>query len=64
MAKTPKTRGLHPGTITPVSGQYEKCGPRGGRSGQEVTSTKGKPLPPAGKGETYDLVDRTKHRKR
>lgn len=62
MAK-PKTRGLNPGTATPISGQYERRGPRGGRTGQEVTSTKGNPLPPAGQGETFDLVDRTKHRR-
>lgn len=64
MAKNPATKGLKPGATTPVSGQYEKRGPRGGHSGHEVTSTKGNPLPPAGKGETYDLVDRTKHRRR
>jgi hypothetical protein len=64
MAKTPKkTRGLHSGTPAPVSGQYEKRGPRGGHTGQEVTSTRGKPLPPAEKGQTFDLVDKTKHRK-
>lgn len=63
MAKTPKTRGLPPGATTPVSGQYEKRGPRGGHSGKEVTSVAGKPLPPAGKGETFDLVDRTRHRR-
>lgn len=62
MAK-PRTRGLSPGTKTPISGQYEKRGPRGGRTGQEVTSTRGNPLPPAGRGETFDLVDRTKHRR-
>jgi hypothetical protein len=62
MAK-PKTRGLNPGTTTPVSGQHEKRGPRGGHTGQEVTSVEGKPLPPAGRGETYDLVDRTRHRR-
>jgi hypothetical protein len=59
----PKTRGLNPGTKTPISGQYEKRGPRGGRTGHEVTSTKGNTLPPAGRGETFDLVDRTKHRR-
>jgi hypothetical protein len=58
-----KTAGLSPGTTTPVSGQYERRGPRGGRTGQEVTSTKGNPLPPAARGETFDLVDRTRHRR-
>lgn len=63
MAKRPKTRGLRSGALTPVSGQYEKRGPRGGHTGREVTAVKGKPLPPAGKGETFDLVDRTRHRR-
>lgn len=63
MSGKPKTSGLHSGAPTPVSGQYEKRGPRGGRTGQEVTSTKGNPLPPAEKGETFHLVDRTKHRR-
>ena len=64
MPKKPQTRGLPPGSVTPVSGQYEKQGPQGGRTGEEVTSTKGNPLPPAGKGQTFGLVDRTKHRRR
>jgi hypothetical protein len=61
MAKRPKTRGLRSGNQAPVSGQYERRGPRGGRTGREVTAVKGKPLPPTGKGETFDLVDRTRH---
>jgi hypothetical protein len=40
-----------------------RIGPRGGKTGKEITSTKGKPLPPVGKGETLKLVDKTKHRK-
>lgn len=53
-----------PGTPTPKSGQYERIGPRGGKTGLEVTSTKGNPLPPAQKpGQTYQLVDPTKHKK-
>jgi hypothetical protein len=63
MPKRPKTSDLHPGEKTPVSGQYAKIGPRGGKTDVEVTSTKGNPLPPADKGETYRLVDRTKHKK-
>lgn len=64
MAKRPKTSGLPPGARTPISGQYERIGPRGGRTGAEVTSTKGNPLPPSTqKGQTFRLVDRTKHPK-
>ena len=55
-------RGLTPGTTTPVSGQYEQIGPRGGR-GKEVTAVKGERLPPAPtKGMTYNLVHRTKNK--
>jgi hypothetical protein len=61
---TPKTKGLNPGARTPASGQYERIGPRGGRTGTEVTSTKGNPLPPPReKGQRYNLVDKTKHSK-
>lgn len=63
MPKRPKTSKLRPGEKTPVSGQYAKVGPRGGKRRVEVTSVKGNPLPPAGKGETYRLADRTKHQK-
>ncbi len=60
MAKRPS--GLTPGTTTPKSGQYEVVGPRGGRTGEERTSTKGNPLPPTPKpGQRYDLVDGTKN---
>jgi hypothetical protein len=53
-----------PGKTAPKSGQYEIIGPRGGRTGNERTVTKGEPLPPPPKsGETYILVDKTKHRK-
>ena len=44
------------------SGQYEIVGPRGGHTGVEVTSVKGKPLPPTPKsGQSYVLVDPTKN---
>lgn len=57
-----KTSGLKPGQTAPRSGQYQQSGPRGGK-GSEVTSTKGKPLPPTPtKGTTYRLVDPTKHK--
>lgn len=64
MPKKPRTTNLSPGAKTPVSGQYERIGPRGGRTGAEVTSVRGSPLPPGRKGEKYRLVDRTKHPKR
>jgi len=51
-----------PGEITQKSGQYEIIGSRGGKTGKEITSVKGKPLPPPEKpGITYKLVDPTKH---
>lgn len=57
-----KPSGLRPGQATPISGQYEQVGPRGGK-GPEVTSVQGKPLPPTPQvGATYKLVDATKHR--
>ncbi|WP_267194122.1 hypothetical protein [Anaerosoma tenue] len=55
-------KSLKPGQATPASGQYEEIGPRGGRTGHEVTSTKGNPLPPTSKtGNGFILVDKTKH---
>ncbi|MCA0268469.1 MAG: hypothetical protein LCH53_04510 [Bacteroidetes bacterium] len=58
-----KKSSLPPGTPTPRSGQYERVGPRGGSTGEEITSVKGKPLPPTQKpGEGYKLVDPTKHK--
>jgi hypothetical protein len=54
---------LKPGVKTPVSGQYREVGPRGGNY-NEVTSVKGKPLPPTQKpNSTYKLVDKTKHKR-
>jgi len=58
-------KNLKPGTPTPKSGQYGVVGPRGGDTGREVTSTKDHPLPPTpNKGESYKLVDQTKHKKK
>lgn len=52
---------LKPGQRTKDSGQYEILGPRGGKTGTERTSVKGKPLPPTPeKGQSYRLVDKTK----
>jgi hypothetical protein len=54
---------MKPGQKAPSSGQYERLGPRGGRTGDERTVTKGEPLPPTrNPGERYILVDKTKHR--
>jgi hypothetical protein len=53
---------LKPGEPAPNSGQYQEIGPRGGK-GREITSTKGKPLPPTTKKKsTYTLVDPTKNK--
>jgi hypothetical protein len=58
-----QTKGLKPGTPAPESGQYARRGQRGGKRGDEVTMVKGDRLPPTPKpGETYDLVDKTKHK--
>lgn len=56
---------LTPGTQAPTSGQYKEVGPRGGYISQlEITSTKGKSLPPTTKpGHKFVLVDPTKHKK-
>jgi uncharacterized DUF497 family protein len=51
---------LMPGTPTPQSGIYEQRGPRGGRTGVEADSLRGKPLPPAPKGRTWTLVESTR----
>lgn len=53
---------LKPGESAPISGQYEIVGPRGGRTGEERTSTRGRPLPPTRKpGQGYIPVDPTKN---
>ena len=50
-----------PGEKAPRSGQYQIIGPRGGK-GAERTVVKKEPLPPTPKsGQTYRLVDPTKH---
>lgn len=56
-------KGLKPGNTAPRSGQYEQVGPRGGKTGHEVTVVKGEPLPPTQKpGMSYTLVDATKNK--
>lgn len=54
---------LKPGQRAPVSGQYPVVGPRGGKTGDEVTAIKGRPLPPTpGPGMGYGNPDKTKRR--
>jgi hypothetical protein len=56
---------LRPGSKATRSGQYEIVGARGKQTGVERTVTKGEPLPPTPKrGQSYKLVDPTKHRNR
>ncbi|MHC1770355.1 MAG: hypothetical protein AB9907_01240 [Flexilinea sp.] len=52
-----------PGQKAPESGQYGVVGPKGGKTGTEITATKGKTLPPTPKsGQGFTLVDKTKHK--
>jgi hypothetical protein len=52
-----------PGEKAPDSGQYGIVGPRGGKTGVEVTVSKGETLPPTPKpGQGFVLVDKTKHK--
>ncbi|HLD63380.1 MAG TPA: hypothetical protein VI913_00615 [Candidatus Peribacteraceae bacterium] len=52
---------LHPGQDAPFSGQYAVIGQRGAKTGNEITSIKGKPLPPTPRpGMTYRIADKTK----
>jgi hypothetical protein len=54
-----KSKGLKPGQKAPNSGQYKSS------EGGEVTAIKGKRLPPGSKpGTKYNLVDKTKHKKK
>ncbi len=53
---------LKPGQTAPKSGQYERINRLGNPTGEEVTVTKGEPMPPTPKkGQTFSLVDPTKH---
>ena len=55
---------LRPGQKAPDSGQYGIVNRQGTKTGEERTVTKGKSLPPTPhKGQSYVIVDRTKHRK-
>ena len=54
---------LTPGTPTPESGIYDLVGPRGGKTGEQVTSTEGKPLPPTPiPGQGYVINEPAKHK--
>lgn len=46
------------------SGIYEQIGPRGGRTGEQVDATRGKPLPPArSRGDGWKLIEPARHKK-
>lgn len=63
MSSKTKVPSLSPGSLAPRSGQYEIIGPRGGRTGNERTITRGEPLPPTPKpGQRFKLVDGTKNK--
>jgi hypothetical protein len=52
-----------PGERVPASGQVEIIGPRGGRTGEERTVTRGEKFPPTPeRGQGYVIVDRTKNK--
>ncbi len=54
---------VKPGQPAPISGQYEIVGPRGGRTGEERTAVRGKPMPPTPEpGQSYLPVDPTKNK--
>lgn len=58
-----KTPTYKPGQKAPVSGQYVIVGPKGGKTGSEVTVSEGETLPPAPKpGQGFVLVDKTRHK--
>lgn len=52
------------GEIAKKSGQYEIVGPKGGKTGEERTVTRGEPLPPTPRpGQGFKLTDPTKHKR-
>lgn len=55
-------KNLKSGQRSPISGQLEIIGLRGGRTGEERTTVKGHTLPPTPKpGQSYLPVDPTKN---
>lgn len=58
-----KGKTLPPGTPAPRSGIYEQVGPRGGKTGEQADSTRGKPLPPTERpNQGWKLVKPAHHR--
>ena len=58
-------KGLKPGNKFPNSGQYVEVGKQGARAKVEITGVEGKTVPPTRKPRnTFDLVDKTKHKDR
>ncbi len=56
-------REFKPGAKAPVSGEYEIVGPRGGRTGEERTVSKGEVLPPTPtRGESYRISRRARNK--
>ena len=55
-------KAFKPGQRVPASSQVEIVGPRGGRTGEERTVTRGEKFPPTPeRGQGYVIVDRTKN---
>ncbi len=49
---------MPPGAAAPKSGIYEQVGPRGGKTGEQAVSVRGKPLPPTKKaGQGWTLIE-------
>ena len=56
-------KGFKPGQNAPNSGQYAVIGPRGGKTGKEVTVVKGEPFPPTPKsGMLFIMADPTNNK--
>lgn len=56
------TKYLKPGQAAPQSGIYDMVGPRGGATGEQVVSTRNKPLPPTQRpGQGYRLAEPARH---
>ena len=54
---------VKPGQRALRSGQYEEVGPRGGRTGHEVTISRGERVPPTRQpGGGFTMVDPTKNK--
>ena len=57
------SKAVKPGQRAPRSGQYEEVGPRGGRTGYEVTISKRERVPPTRQsGGGFTVVDPTKNK--